>query len=94
MALLLDIRSSKEYREGHIPGAINIPTDTPPLTPNKIRKLEDNLRNVISGLNKNHPIVLYCKRGIRSSLAYQILKKYKMTNVTNLGGIKPWEPYY
>jgi 3-mercaptopyruvate sulfurtransferase SseA len=45
--VVLDVRSAESYREGHIPGAISIPSD---LIASRVNELK--------GFNK--PIVTYC----------------------------------
>lgn len=45
----IDARSSDEFSEGHIKGAVNIPFYG-----------SENYLNVISGLNKNETVVTYC----------------------------------
>ncbi len=38
-AVLLDVRSKEEYKEGHIPGSINIPVET-------IEKVKDRIKDL------------------------------------------------
>ena len=73
-AVLLDIRNPEEYREGHIPGAINIPLDNIESVQKKIKKVDT-------------PIYTYCLSGARSSKAVRALKIMGYRNVTNIGGI-------
>jgi len=59
--VLVDVRDSAEYREGHIPTAINIPAET---------------FSTQSGvLPKEKKIIVYCNSGSRSYLAYRKLLK-------------------
>ncbi len=75
---IIDVRSEKEFRAGHIKGAINIPVD--------------NLREKISGLDKNSKIIVHCRTSYRSYLAYRILKHAGFANVWNLNGsYMSWE---
>ncbi len=69
--LLLDVRTEREYGQGHLPGAINIPLDT--------------LRDRLDELNKDRPIVEYCQVGVRAHTAYRILKQHGF-RVKNLSG--------
>ncbi len=71
-AVLIDIRSPQEYKEGHLKSAIVIP--------------EYELRKTIGRIipNKNRLIVLYCGTGIRSKRAQVILQKMGYSNVYNL----------
>ena len=73
-ALLIDVRSSQEYDEGHINGAINIPSY------NIKNEIEKNIKN------KNQPIILYCATGARSKTAKTELEKLGYENVYNLKG--------
>ncbi len=52
-ALLVDVRSEDEYRDGHIRGSVNIPLD-------KLREVK---------LSKNNYLFVYCHSGMRSSRA-------------------------
>ena len=73
-AIIIDVRSNQEYREGHIKGALNIP--------------EFEINNIILKEipKKNQLIVLYCQYGGRSRNAMQIMKKMGYTNLYNLYG--------
>ena len=73
-ALLLDVRSPGEYREGRIPGSVNLP----------LRALEDI--GTIAG-DKDTPIFVYCYSGGRSRQAAATLRSLGYTMVTDLGGI-------
>ena len=71
-ALIVDIRSPQEYKEGHINGAISIPE----------YEIRRNAIRVIP--NKNQVIITYCGTGIRSKNAMRILQRLGYTNVYNL----------
>lgn len=71
-AIILDVRSKSEYQSGHIKGSINISVDT--------------LRNNLSKLKKDKPIITCCASGIRSASAKSILKSSGFTEVHNGGG--------
>ena len=78
-AVIVDVRSSQEYNEGHIDGAINIP----------YYEIKKNVNSVLK--NKNQEIVLYCQTGFRSKQAYKKLIKLEYKNVYNLyGGLDNW----
>lgn len=72
--LILDVRSSGEYKKGHIPNAKNLPVDT--------------LSSKLSTLNsyKDSEIVVYCASGGRSARACDILSKNGFNKVYNLSG--------
>lgn len=57
--IIVDVRTSEEYNEGHVVGAINIPYD----------QIDEN-----SNLDKTKTIMVYCKSGKRSSIAYNTLE--------------------
>jgi rhodanese-related sulfurtransferase len=71
-AVILDVRSKGEYQGGHIKGSVNIPVDV--------------LRNNLSKLNKEKPIITCCASGMRSASAKSILKSNGFTEVYNGGG--------
>lgn len=73
-AVLLDVRTPQEYREGHIPGSVNLPLQA-----------LDNAEEIIE--NKDIPIYVYCHSGSRSRQAAALLSAMGYTNVQNIGGI-------
>lgn len=73
-AILLDVRSVQEYREGHLQGAINIPDF----------EIVNRIQKEIP--KKNQLIVAYCQYGGRSRNAMMLMKKIGYTNVYNLYG--------
>jgi len=78
--VLLDVRTKEEFHEGHIEGAINIPLQT----------LAYDIENEVP--EKDQIIVLYCRSGIRTLTAAEILKDLEYTKVYDMGGIISW-PY-
>ena len=73
-AILIDVRSNQEYREGHIQGAINIPDF----------EIVNRIQREVP--KKKQLIVLYCQYGGRSKAAGVLMKKLGYTNVYNLYG--------
>ena len=71
-ALIVDIRSPQEYKEGHLDGAIVIPDY-------EIRKTIDMIIP-----NKKQLIVVYCGTGIRSKNVQRNLQRKGYSNVYNL----------
>ena len=69
---LIDVRSSREFEEGHLNSAINIP----------IFNIKNNIKNVVP--NKQSIIILYCSTGYRSQEAKGILTGLGYENVYNL----------
>ena len=73
-ALLIDVRTSEEFSQGHIEGALNIPFQA-----------TDQLMQVI-GDDKQRPVVVYCRSGNRSGQAKVMLEKHGYTHVFNATG--------
>ena len=73
-AVLLDVRTPQEYREGHIPGSQNLPLQ-------QLDKVEEVTEN------KDTVLYVYCRSGARSRQAVSLLKHMGYTNVHNIGGI-------
>jgi phage shock protein E len=76
-ALLLDVRTENEFAEQHVRGALNIP----------VQSLAQRLRELPE---KQHPIVVHCRSGMRSATAADLLRKAGWTNVHDIGGYPPW----
>jgi len=75
----LDVRTEKEYKKGHIPGAKNVPRG----------KLEYDIGKGIP--DKNAAVVVYCKTGGRSSLGTYTLVRMGYKNLKSMdGGWKAW----
>ena len=72
-AILIDVRSRQEYREGNLKGSINIPLFD-------INSIENEIND------KNKVLILYCEYGVRSNKARQILLKKGYVNVYTLAG--------
>lgn len=78
-AVILDVRDAKEFAEGHIAEAKNIPLDV----------LADRLSELKK--YKNKPILVNCQRGVRGAKACDILQKAEFTTVHHLkGGLNAW----
>jgi rhodanese-related sulfurtransferase len=76
----VDVREPDEFKEGHIPGAKNIPRGT----------IEWMVPKQISD-DKNASIVVYCEHGSRGALAAYTLVQMGYKNVKNLeGGRADW----
>ena len=73
-AVLLDVRTPQEYREGHIPGSKNVPLQTL----DKVTSIAEN---------KDTALYVYCHSGARSRQAVSYLQYMGYTNVNNIGGI-------
>ena len=76
-ATVLDVRSSSEWNEGHIPGAVNVPLA--------------ELTSRLSELRGRQPIVTYCQSGARSTVAASVLRAAGIVDVSNAeGGFDEW----
>lgn len=74
---ILDVRQDWEYEEFHLPGARHIPLD----------QLDERLGE----LDKNVPVVAYCRAGPRSTAASTMLDGNGFSEVINMqGGISAW----
>ncbi|MFZ1744315.1 MAG: FAD-dependent oxidoreductase [Nitrospirales bacterium] len=69
---LLDVRTTDEYQEAHIPHARLIPID--------------ELRDHLQQLDPSQETVVYCRVGLRGYLAARILLQHGFTHVFNLTG--------
>ncbi|HEY5922644.1 MAG TPA: rhodanese-like domain-containing protein [Kofleriaceae bacterium] len=78
-ALVLDVRTSDEYAEGHLPSATNIP----------VQELASRLTEVdkLAGGDKARPIVVYCGAGSRAAKAKAQLEAAGYSHVVNGGGL-------
>ncbi len=76
---VVDIRSPQETLYFMLPGAINIPMDQFP--------------EALTSLRKDVPILLYCRRGIRSSKLYEHIKDTPQLPEVFLltGGLEAWK---
>jgi rhodanese-related sulfurtransferase len=75
---LIDVREPFEYAAFNIGGEL-IPLGT--------------ITNYIEKIAKDKPVVVYCRKGIRSQIAIQRLQqKYPFANLINLiGGTDAWQ---
>lgn len=79
-AVIVDVRSKKEYDQGYIKNALNIPEET--LYESFPKKYPD----------KNTLVYLYCDTGHRGATATRLLKSMGYDRAFNIEtGIKGWE---
>jgi len=77
--VILDVRTQKEFKSGHIKGATLIP----------VQELSGRIGEISA--MKDKQVFVYCHSGMRSGMAAGILKKNGFTKVLNLrGGIGAW----
>jgi rhodanese-related sulfurtransferase len=75
-ALLLDVRTTEEFRAGHLPGARHVPHT----------QLRDQLEDLKAQAGTN-PIRVYCASGFRSYLAHRVLAQAGLDSATLSGGL-------
>jgi len=76
---LVDVRTPEEYEEGYIEGFRNIDF------------LDDSFDEEIEKLDKNKPVVVYCRSGKRSSSCTKKMIEKGFVKVYDLdGGITKW----
>ena len=73
-AVLLDVRAPGEYRQGHLPGSVNLPL-----------ALLDSADEVIPDMDT--PVYVYCQSGGRSRRAAAMLSEMGYSCVKDLGGL-------
>lgn len=79
-ALVIDVRTSAEYKAGHIKGARNMP----------LKGFEDDIRKLDD--SKSSPVLLYCNTGNTVTRAVRQLQTAGFENINNLaGGIVAWK---
>ena len=76
--IILDVRTTEEFADKHIPDAINIPNET--IGTEDIPELPD----------KDQLILVYCRSGNRSKQASDKLVGLGCTNIVEFGGINDW----
>jgi len=78
-AILLDVRTEAEVKEGALPNAQNIVYD-------------DSFGDRVGTLSKEIPVFVYCAAGKRSAKAAEILKEKGFKEVYQLkGGLDAWK---
>ena len=76
--VIVDVRTPEEFRERHIPGAVNVPNES--IHTQDIPQLPD----------KDQLILVYCRSGNRSKQASQKLAELGYTRIVEFGGINDW----
>lgn len=76
---IVDVRTPEEFAEGHLENAINIDITA------------DDFDSKIAALDKEKPVMVYCKAGGRSAKASSRLNELGFKNISDLeGGIINW----
>ena len=78
--VIIDVRTSNEFLEGHIENSINIDYNS------------NTFKTELSELNKSKKYLIYCRSGRRSASALSEMKSLQFIEVYNmLGGINQWK---
>lgn len=78
--IFLDVRTDEEFSTGFIPDAIHI------------NYYDDNFENKLQKLDKTKSYVVYCKSGMRSQKASELMKTLGFKSIYNLtGGYSRWK---
>ena len=78
--VVLDVRTPKEYADGHIAGAVNLDFYAP------------DFEAKVAKLDKDKTYLVHCAAGVRSAKACDKMGKLNFPKLYNLeGGFKAWE---
>lgn len=78
--IILDVRTPKEYAEGHVNGSVNI------------NYFDKNFEDQVGKLDSTKPVYVYCHSGGRSSKAMNVMKGEGFATIYNLtGGYSAWK---
>ena len=78
--VVLDVRTEKEFKAGHIPGAVNLDFNAP------------DFAKKAGALDKSKTYLVHCAGGVRSAKACGVMNQIAFTNLVNLEpGFKAWE---
>ncbi len=78
--ILVDVRTEKEFDDGHIENALNIDY------------FSTTFSDEISNIGLERPVLVYCRSGNRSGKSMRIMSDLGFKEVYNLiGGIKGWK---
>ena len=71
---LIDVRSTVEFSQGALKGAVNMPIDS-------FQYLKDDI-------DHTKPVLLYCRTGARSEMVKRYLEQLGFPQVHNIGGLQ------
>src|SRR5262245_4434404 len=79
-AVVLDVRTKKEYQEGHIAGSKLIDFNSP------------DFDTEIAKLDKSKTYLVHCAGGVRSAKACKKMEEHNFSKLYNLqGGLRAWQ---
>ena len=78
--VVLDVRTKKEFEEGHKPGAVNVDVNAA------------DFQEKVAKLDKSKTYLVHCAAGVRSAKACDKMSKLDFPKLYNLeGGFRAWE---
>ena len=78
--IILDVRTSEEYSDGHIENSLNIDYKS------------ESFKEEVGKLGKSKTYLVHCRSGRRSEAASKIMEETGFLNIYQLeGGIQAWE---
>lgn len=78
--IVLDVRTSEEYSQGHLSNAV------------MIDYYQSDFKQRLGKLDKAKPVFVYCAAGARSEGAVQVLKELGFKQIYDLkGGMNAWK---
>ncbi len=77
--IVIDVRETNEFKQGHIEGAKNLP----------MSRIDYTAEAILT--EKDKKILVYCYSGARSRTACNILKTLGYSDVNDFGGIMRWK---
>jgi rhodanese-related sulfurtransferase len=79
-AVVLDVRTPREFAAGHLPGAVNIDVNGP------------DFEKKVKTLDPHKTYLVHCGAGVRSAKACEKMSQLQFGELYNLaGGFKAWE---
>ena len=80
--VVLDVRTAREYGEGHVAGAVNVSVAGVPL-----KQFDEQ----VGKLDKDKTYLVHCARGVRSAAAIHRMQKLGFKNLLDYsGGMDEW----
>lgn len=77
---LIDVRKDLDFNKKHLKGAVNMEIEN------------TDLKKILSSLDKEEPLLLYCNKGGQSARCAKILEENGFLKIYDLtGGIQQWE---
>lgn len=77
--VIIDVRTPKEFADGHLKGAINI------------NVMDEGFQTAIEALDKNKSYLIYCRSGRRSMNAAKIMQRKNFKYIYEISdGFKGW----